>query len=151
MELPVIITHVIFKNDNGWAVLSANLDVYSDKYKPEMEDIVKEYLNPKYNSFTVTTSMFDPTEEPRGGQYVFVGEFIKDKKFGNQFKSDFYFQDQPTTDDGLKAFLQSLPNIKQSRSAAILDKFGVEGTIEILNGNIYRLTEINGINEKSSK
>ena len=148
MELPVIITHVIFKNDNGWAVLSANLDVYSDKYKPEMEDIVKEYLNPKYNSFTVTTSMFDPTEEPRGGQYVFVGEFIKDKKFGNQFKSDFYFQDQPTTDDGLKAFLQSLPNIKQSRSAAILDKFGVEGTIEILNGNIYRLTEINGINEK---
>lgn len=148
MELPCIVTHVVYKNDSGWAVLAAELDVYSERYKPEMEDLVKGYINPKYNSFTITTSMFDPSEEPRGGQYVFMGNFVADKKFGKQFKSEFYYQDKPTTEDGLKVFLMSLPNIKKSRSTAIINKFGIEGTINILDNDIERLMEINGINGK---
>ena len=86
---------MIFKNDNGWAVLSANLDVYSDKYKPEMEDIVKEYLNPKYNSFTVTTSMFDPTEEPRGGNMSLLENLLKTKSLATNLSRIFIFKINP--------------------------------------------------------
>ena len=148
MELPVTIRNVVFANDS-YSVLGAELDVCNDKYKPEMEDYIKECINPKYNSFVITTNMMGSGENPAGGQYVCIGEIVVDKKYkSKQFKADFIYQAIPTTDDGVKAFLQSLPNIKQSRSTAILEKFGVEGTIEILNNNIYRLTEINGINEK---
>lgn len=148
MELPVIVKWVAFRNEGGFAVLSAELDRFSEKYKLDMEDIIKPYLNPKYGSFTITLSMLDPNEDPRGGQYVFVGDFVTDKKYGSQFKAEFYYQDAPTTEDGLKAFLVTLPNIKEARSNAIIEKFGVEGVIAILDSDIYRLTEIAGINEK---
>jgi len=148
MELPVIVKNVVFKNANGFAVMGCDIDRFSPKYTLALEDKVKEYINPKYKTFTITTGMLDINEDPKGGQYVFVGEFISDKKFGKQFKSEFYFQDVPTTEDGLQAFLMTLPNIKEARSAAIIDKFGVEGVINILDNDISRLTEIAGINEK---
>jgi exodeoxyribonuclease V alpha subunit len=148
IELPCIIERVTFKNDNGFAVLSCNLDAYSKKYKEEMEELVEDCISEKYNSFTVTLGMWSQEEKPNGGQYVFCGDFIQDKKFGKQFKADFYYQDAPTTEDGLKVFLMSLPNIKESRSEAIIKKFGVDGVVEILDNDIGRLLEISGINEK---
>jgi exodeoxyribonuclease V alpha subunit len=42
----------------------------------------------------------------------------------------------------------TLPNIKEARSEAIIEKFGIEGTVAILDADINRLTEIAGINEK---
>lgn len=148
MELPAIIKNVIFRNDTGFAIMGAELDRFSNRYKLDMEDIVAPCLHPKYKTFTITTSMLDSNEDPRGGQYVFTGEFINDKKFGKQFKSEFFWQDAPTTEEGLTVFLCSLPNIKEVRSAAIIEKFGVEGTINVLDNDIYKLTEIAGINEK---
>ena len=151
MEIPVIIKWIVYPKDiskGGFAVLSAELDRFSTKYKLDMEDLVKPYLNEKYNSFTIVTSMLSPNEDPRGGQYVFAGEFVNDIKRGKQFKSEFYYQDVPTTEEGLKIFLMTLPNIKEVRSAAIIEKFGLEGVINILDNDINRLTEIAGINEK---
>ena len=55
MDLPCIIKHVIFRNDNGFGVLSCDLDRFSNRYTIEMEEQIKEYINPKYNSFTITT------------------------------------------------------------------------------------------------
>ena len=46
--------------------------------------------------------MLDINENPTGGQYVVCGEFVQDKKWGRQFKADFYYQDEPSTEDGLK-------------------------------------------------
>lgn len=153
MELPVEIKHVIFpkngaKSDSGFRILSATLDIYSPRYKPEMEDVVKDCIDKKYNTFVITIGMMPSDESPTGGQYIFIGDFINDKKYGKQFKAEFYYQDTPTTEDGLKAFLMSLPNIKEARSAAIIEKFGVEGVVAILDSDISRLTEIAGINEK---
>ena len=148
MEIPCIVKNVAFRNPGGFAVLGCELDSCSDKYKPEMEELVKPYINLKYNSFTVITSMLDPSEDPRGGQYIFAGEFVDDSKRGKQFKSSFFYSAIPTTEDGLKVFLCALPNIKEARSAAIIEKFGVEGVINILDNDINRLTEIAGINEK---
>jgi len=39
----------------------------------------------------------------------------------------------------------TLPNIKEMRSAAIIERFGVEGTIDALDNDADRLLEINGI------
>ncbi|HUU79254.1 MAG TPA: hypothetical protein VMX55_12990, partial [candidate division Zixibacteria bacterium] len=156
MELPVEIKHIIFPRlqdingpkDTGFRILSAVLDIYNPKYTPSMEDLVKDCIDKKYNTFVITIGMMDPNENPYGGQYVFIGDFINDKKFGKQFKADFYYQDSPTTEEGLKAFLMFLPNIKEARSTAIIEKFGVEGTVQILDNDISRLMEIAGINEK---
>jgi len=148
MELPIIIERVIFRNDSGFAVLAANLDPYSSRYKVELEEIVAPYIHEKYKTFTVTTGMLDINEDPLGGQYIFVGDFVEDKKFGKQFKAEFYYQEKPSTQEGLRAFLMCLPNIKESRSEAIIKKFGMQGTIDILDNNIYRLTEVNGITTK---
>ena len=79
MELPVTIRNVVFANDS-YSVLGAELDVCNDKYKPEMEDYIKECINPKYNSFVITTNMMGSGENPAGGQYVCIGEIVVDKK-----------------------------------------------------------------------
>lgn len=148
MELPAIISYVQFRNDNGFALLAAELDPYSARYTAEMDEIVKDAIHKKYGTFTISIGMLDPNEDPKGGQYIFVGDFVINPKYGRQFKADFYYQDTPTTEDGLKAFLMTLPNIKESRSDAIIRKFGVLGTIEVLDLTPHRLTEINGITEK---
>lgn len=153
MELPIIVEYVTYPkkpiaSDTGFKILACNLDAFSAKYKPEMEELVEDCINKKYNSFTVSVVFPDPNENPKGGQYIVVGDFVVDKKYGKQFKGEFIFQDKPTTEDGMLAFLCSLPNIKESRSRAVLDRFGVEGTIDVLDNDIYKLTEVNGITEK---
>ena len=148
MELPCDVKYVSFRNDSGFAILSCNLDKDSARYKSEMDALVEEAINPKYKSFTVTLSMLPNDENPSGGQYVFVGDFVVNPKYGKQFKADFYYQDEPTTEDGMRAFLMTLPNIKEQRSQAIIDKFGVDGVAELLDNNPEQLLEINGINAK---
>ena len=148
MEIPAIVKHIIFRSESGFGVISCELDRFSDKYTLSMEEQVRPYVNEKYGTFVVITTMLVPNEDPKGGQYIFVGDFVNDPKRGPQFKSEFYYQDVPTTEDGLKAFLISLPNIREARSAAIIQKFGVEGVVAILDVDIHRLTEIAGINEK---
>lgn len=147
VNLPCIVEYVTFRKDNGFAVLAANLDQYSHHYRPEMEEMVKDMINTKYNSFTVVLGMLDVNEDPKGGQYIFVGNFDNDPKRGKQFKADFYYRDIPNTEDGLRSFLMTLPHIKESRSQAIINRFGVEGTVDVMQNHPERLIEINGITE----
>jgi len=149
MELPVIVEKVIFQNEKGFAILACSLNPYSSKYKEELEVVLLKNINlNKYNNFTITTSMFDPHEKAEGRQYIFIGDFIKHEKYGEQFKSEFYYQDRPSTEEGLRVYLMSLPNIKEARSSDILKTFGVEETIRILDKEPSKLIEINGITEK---
>jgi len=150
MELPIIIERVIYKNDQGFGILGANLNAYSSKYDPSMEEIVAANVTKRtgYDNFTVTTNMLDPHEKMDGKQYIAVGTFIKHAKYGDQFKSDFMFQDEPKTEDSLRALLMGMPNIKEARSAEIIKKFGMAETLRILDEDPMRLTEINGITEK---
>jgi exodeoxyribonuclease V alpha subunit len=143
MELPVIIEYVRTFN-GGFSLVSANLNPYSEKYSNELEDKVTPYVSKKYNTLTITASI-EEEGGMQGGQYIFIGEFVEHPKFGHQFKAEFHYQDVPATDEGLKNFLMTLPNIKASRSQAIVSKFGVEGTFDILDNDINRLAEISGI------
>lgn len=147
MELPIIVERITFRKDN-FAILACNLDALSKRYKPEMEKVVEDCINVKYDTFTVSIGMLPLDEKLEGGQYIFVCDKVTDKKFGNQFKASFYYQDIPSTKEGLKAFLMSLPNIRESRSEAIIEKFGIDGAIHVLDNDIGKLTEISGINER---
>ncbi len=148
MELPVIVERVVFRNENGFAILASNLNPYSSKYDVSMEDIVAPYMKKDgYNNFIVTLGDMDVHENADGGQYIFIGDFITHEKFGHQFKAEFYYRDEPTTEDGLKVYLMSLPNIKEQRSGNIIRRFGVSETIRILDEDPMRLTEINGLTE----
>jgi len=149
VELPCIVEKVIFQKDNGFAILAATLNAYSVKYNAKIEDEVKQNLAlSKYGNFTVTTGMLDPGTCIEGKQVVFIGDYVENKKFGNQFKSEFYYVELIRTVDGLKSFLEGIPHIKQARSKAIIDKYGVEGTIDVLDNNPNELIAINGITEK---
>jgi exodeoxyribonuclease V alpha subunit len=147
MELPVIVSYCN-NFDGGFALLSCELDATSPLYNIKMEAIVKPLINKKYDNFTVSIGMADLNEDLRGAQIVVVGDIVEHPKYGHQYKADFYYYEKPTTYDGLKAFLTTLPNIKESRSKSIIKKFGVEGTLDVLDNNIQRLIEINGITEK---
>lgn len=149
MDLPIIIEKVIFRNDRGFTILAAALDPYnSTLYKPELEELLlKNIPSNKYNNFTVTIDMMDAHKKLDGVSCVCSGSFSKHPKFGPQFKADFLYPSAPSNNDSLRAFLQTLPNIKEVRSADIIKKFGFEETIRILNEEVERLTEINGITE----
>lgn len=150
MEIPIIIERIVYKNDKGFGILAVNLNAYSSKYDPSMEDVVAANIPKKtgYDNFTITTNMLDSHDKVEGRQYIAAGNFVKHEKYGPQFKADFIFQDEPKTEDGLRVFLMTLPNIKEMRSAEIIKKFGVDGTLIILDEDPMKLTAINGINEK---
>ena len=142
MEIPVLVEYVRYRNDNGFAILSASLNAFSSFYKPEMEKLIEENCSSsggiKYfgktgsETFTISLGMLDPQDNPVGQQYIFAGDFSKHPKYGDQFKSEFYYKDAPRTFDGLQIYLQTLPNIGESRSKIIINKFGVDETIRIL-------------------
>jgi exodeoxyribonuclease V alpha subunit len=149
MELPCIVERLIFCKDNGFAILAANLNPESSKYEVELEDIVDPYIKKDgYNNFTVTLGSLDPHEKVNGGQFIFIGDFVDNPKFGKQFRAEFYYRDAPTTEDGLRAYLMTLPNIKDRRSLQIIRRFGVSETIRILDEDPMRLKEISGLTEK---
>jgi exodeoxyribonuclease V alpha subunit len=148
IQLPIRVEKVIFRNDRGWAILGSTLNPYSSKYTSELEELLAKSIRPnKYNNFSVTIDLVDPHEKVEGGQYICTGEFFKHPKFGEQFKASYMFIDIPTSDDGLRDYLQTLPNIKSSRSKAIIKKWGCAETIRILDNEVEKLLEINGITE----
>lgn len=147
MELPCIVDRIRYRNDNGFAILVCYLDKYSKRYTKELEKELRECIDPAKGNFVVTVSNLDAQANPEGGQFIFVGD-IADSKFGKQIKSTFMYQDSPSTADGMKAFLMSLPNIKETRSKAILNKFGVDGIIDILDNNPEKLREISGLTQE---
>ena len=146
LEIPCIIERVVFRKENGFAILAANVNAFSSKYDVSMEALIEPYIKKDgYNNFTITIGDMDAHEQAEGGQYIFIGQFVTHEKFGNQFKAEFYYKDAPTTEEGLQFYLMSLPNIKQARSVAIIRRFGVAETLRILDEDPMRLKEINGL------
>jgi exodeoxyribonuclease V alpha subunit len=80
-----VLNRIIFKSDEtGYHILS--LDV------PDLKDI------------TVTINQPNLFE---GVTYEFKGEWTVHPKFGNQFKASIAYEVQPSTKEGLRAYLQS--------------------------------------------
>jgi exodeoxyribonuclease V alpha subunit len=146
MEIPCIVEKMTFQRDK-FAILACNLDPYSYRYNKELEALVEPYVNKKWGSFTVVVDTLSEGEKPEGGSYVFVGDFEHSNRGGMQYKASGYYRDVPTTTDGMKRFLMSLPNIKTARANQILNLFPLESIIGILDDNPKELLAIRGITE----
>ena len=148
MEIPVCFEKITYQKDN-FCIVSANLDPNSELYSEEMENLIKPLINQKYNNFTVVISnLMTEIDNIQGTQYVICGDIKNDPKRGYQFVADFIYLDTPTNEDGLRAFLMNLSNIKEIRSRAIIKKFGVEGTIDVFENHPEKLLQINGITKE---
>lgn len=146
MELPCIVERVTYRRDK-FALLACNLDPYSERYNRQLEKDVGPYISKDWKSFTVVVETMSEGDNPEGNNYVFVGEFVNDPKRGKQYKASGYYQEVPTTEKGMKMFLMSLPNIKESRSLAILKTFTLSEIVNILDNDSEKLLCINGINK----
>lgn len=74
------------------------------------------------------------------------GEWVQDRRFGEQFKATTYVPLQPSTVEGITRYLGSglVEGIGEAMAGRIVEHFGVE-TIEILEESPARLTEVAGI------
>ncbi len=80
------------------------------------------------------------------------GEFVFHQRFGNQFKINSYAFIHPVSEDEIIKYLGSrvLTGIGERMAKRIYAKFGNE-TMEMLDNNIERLLEIDGIGKKKLK
>lgn len=149
LEIPIIVEKVIFRSPKGFAILACSLNPNSDKFDFKLKRLVEGQVKKNsYNNFTVTINRLGDDEEPEGRQYIFHGDFAKHEKYGDQFKADSYYQDIPHTEIGFRNFLMKLPNVKKSISKDIIQTFGVEETIRILDEEPRKLLQINYITER---
>lgn len=121
-----ILDRIIYKNeDNGYHILSVDV--------PNLEGI------------TVTVTQPNIFE---GVTYEFQGEWSVHPKFGHQFKAEIAFEVQPSTIEGLRAYLQSsfFPGIGPVIANRIVEHFG-ENVIDILNQDSEQLLQVSGISK----
>jgi exodeoxyribonuclease V alpha subunit len=77
------------------------------------------------------------------------GTWVTHPKYGRQFRIEKYSVAYPTSSAGIKKYLGSglIPGIGDSTAEKIVKKFG-ERSLDIIDGNIERLLEIEGIGVK---
>jgi len=87
-----------------------------------------------------------------GENYELKGEWINNQKYGWQFSFKDYVLILPTSLLGLKRYLSSglIKGVGPATAERIVNHFG-NRTLEVLEGNLQRLTEIEGIAEKRIK
>jgi len=125
-----VVNKILYKNeDNGYHVLSVDM--------ADLEDIKVTVTQP---------NIFE------GLTYEFKGEWIKHAKFGNQLKATIAFEVQPSTKEGLRAYLQSsfFPGIGPVIANRIVEHFG-DKVIDILNQDSERLLDVSGISKSKLK
>ncbi|MBR9978060.1 MAG: ATP-dependent RecD-like DNA helicase [Bacteroidetes bacterium] len=84
-----------------------------------------------------------------GDRYVLHGKWETHARYGRQFRFVSYEQKYPETAAGMERYLGSgiLPGTGQETARRIVAHFG-DRTLEVMNNEIQRLREINGIGEK---
>jgi ATP-dependent exoDNAse (exonuclease V) alpha subunit len=119
-----VLNRIIFKNeDNYYQVLSVDI--------------------PNHDGVNVTITQPNIHE---GVTYEFQGTWLVHAKFGHQFKADIAFEVQPSTKEGLRAYLQSsfFPGIGPAIANRIVEYFG-DNVINILNTDSDQLLKVKGI------
>ena len=84
-----------------------------------------------------------------GESLKLTGEWVYNKKFGEQFKVDSYEVTAPSTVHGIKKYLGSglIKGIGPLMAERIVDRFGLD-TLEVIEKKPERLSEVDGIGPK---
>lgn len=128
------------------------------KIKGTVEDI--QYKNPD-NGYVV--ALLDVDNEPVtavgelglvdvGESVELTGRFVEHYKYGYQFNAVMCVSSLPETLVGIQKYLSSgfIKGIGRVLAKKIVDKFG-EDTLDIIENDYERLTEINGISKREAK
>ena len=85
-----------------------------------------------------------------GDRYVLEGSWDEHPKYGRQFRFTAYEVDYPTTPEGIARYLASglIHGIGRSTAGKIVAHFGRD-TLEVMNTDIDRLREVEGIGQKT--
>ncbi len=122
-----IVEKVIYHNDgNGFTVLVLQRD--------------------EFTIDTVTCNIYSIEE---GQRLQFKGEWKVHQKFGKQFAAESYEEVMPVDTTEIEIFLSSrfVDGVGEHLAKSIVDRFG-EQTFDIMDNDIERLKEINGIGAK---
>ena len=126
------IEKIVFRNEeNGYVVAKISSNSHED------------------NLLTIVGNMASVNV---GENYELKGEWINNQKYGWQFSFKDYVLILPTSLLGLKRYLSSglIKGVGPATAERIVNHFG-NRTLEVLEGNLQRLTEIEGIAEKRIK
>ncbi|MGD8954515.1 MAG: helix-hairpin-helix domain-containing protein, partial [Desulfobacterales bacterium] len=95
---------------------------------------------------TVVGGLLAPTP---GEVLQMTGEWVRHPKYGEQFRVEHYQSSIPATADGIRIYLGSgmIKGLGPVMAHRIVKKFGRE-TLEIIEGAIERLAEVEGIGKK---
>ena len=145
MELPVVVDKEIYRKGT-WVLLGCVLNSYSSKYKEEQKKAIKTLMN-DWNNFTVKLSNVEIGEDLEGTSILVNGDIVDSPKYGKSFEGNFYCLDIAKTHNSIISVLKTLSNIKDQRASDIIKHFGLENVLDILNNNIERLVEINGLTQ----
>ena len=128
IKIRCVIDSIVYQNqENGYTVMRVK---------------VKDYNEP-------VTLIGNLLEVPVGAVLLCDGEWVMDKKYGRQFKTETYEEVMPATVYGIEKYLGSglVKGIGPKFAHLIVEKFGTD-TIEIIEDHIERLYEVAGIGKK---
>ena len=126
----------IFKGEKGFTI---NM-VMSD----DLENIPESLVHARGRTMITVTGVDLPDLE--SVDILYYGTWVKNDKYGDQFKVDAYEISTPKTKKGIISFLKSdiFPGVGKKTAERIVAKFGTE-TLDILSGNPEKLLEVEGI------
>lgn len=119
---------IVFKNeDNGFCVIMMNVD----------------------NELVTAVGEMGDVEE--GEELVLTGEFVVNKKFGEQFKVSIFERSLPTTSAAIQRYLAggAIEGVGPVLARQLVSHFGDE-TLEIMEKAPERLTEVGGISSQKA-
>lgn len=121
----------------------------SNFYKVLLVKVTENNADYKDSEIVVTGSFGEIQEEEK---YRFFGELVNHPKYGVQLKAESYQQEQPTSEQGLIAYLsgEKFPGIGKKTAEKIVDLLGEEAIDRMLEEPAL-LEQIPGLNESKQK
>lgn len=125
-----------FNEENGYSVIKIKAD--------------KRYPTAEARDGMITVVGVMP-EIGVGESIQFEGDWVDDSKYGKQFRAEMVTPLMPTTESGIVNYLSSIvKGIGPKTAQKIVDFFGTE-TIEILDNEPRRLSEVPGLKRELAK
>jgi exodeoxyribonuclease V alpha subunit len=127
-ELTGQVEHITFTNpDNGFTIAKVKVGG-----RPDLVTVLGNLMSPSPGEILQMT-----------------GEWTRHPKYGEQFKVDSYRTRVPATVHGIRKYLGSgmIKGLGPVMADRIVDKFG-DQTLDIIENNIHRLAEVEGIGAK---